>query len=262
MSNGWFRSLAQRPAVDLCRDEPVVADVVQCLENGREIQVAAPGQVSVCFTEVKVCDVLPEAEDRLSEGSLLNIYVDGVEHRFHPRRADAVGHFHHLRERVVEAALEVVHRLQCDRGLVFFRGVGHLFQGVPDSRQGEPQVGLVRPKPLYLSDHQESPEPRGDLRAFLQPFHRRPPDRSIRRTQTKPFPEVVGAGHEGDDRQTDFPGESRQRVRLKALGTGQVKFHAVVSQVLEMAQHIGKRLEGSEGIRTIHHDVAELSHIR
>ena len=132
---------------------------------------------------------------------------------------------------MVEADLQVVDRLQDDRGVLLRGCCGEGLQAGGDSLLRGGFVRFVGAEPLHQADHEHRPEPRGVAGVFNQPLHRPLAHFGPRTCQAELFVAIRPAGKHGDDRQAVLAGKSEHVFGRIGNRMARGQFDAVISQL-------------------------------
>ena len=145
-------------AIDFHRSEPDVFDLLERESHGPEVDVSRPELSAVALAEVHVPQRRAAIDDRLGERVLLDIQMDRVHHRSNRGDADRVDQCEYLRDGIVEADLEVIHRLDDDDHTLRPRRLGDDPQAVDDPPIGDDRIRFVTALTLEQADDEDGAE--------------------------------------------------------------------------------------------------------
>src|SRR6185436_17355748 len=118
-----------------------VAGFLKRPEHAGKIEIATAEGTTVGFAEMEVADARSVEADGFQDGALFDVEMDRVEHVAEAWRSGFLNESGGFGSRVVEADLQVVDRLQDDRGVLLFGSSGDRLQAGGNSLLGG---GFVR----------------------------------------------------------------------------------------------------------------------
>ena len=218
------------PSIDLDRDEAIVTGLVERRQDVPEIEAAGPERPAVGLAEVDVPGARAVESDRLDDRAFLDVHVERVEHDPDRGGADPVRQRGGLGDRVVEADLEVVHRLDDERDPC--RSATRQTRRSPSAIRSFAFDGvrLVGPEPLHQAHDDQRPQ-RGGLAHVVDS---RPTARSLTAAsgldRQRPSRRIGPPREHRDHGQPVLLGEPRDRLDGVGQGVERRQLDPVVAQ--------------------------------